>query len=174
MNAFIPPALAAVVLILMVAAPGNGNGRYFSYAIGLVVVLILVAAAINFRRLEVTFDGRHVVLRYGVIRKKIAVREIVALEPAQIKWWRFGGTGIRMGGGMRGWVIALEPAQIKWWRFGGTGIRMGGGMRGWVTGSGPGVKIETTRGVTYANCERAERLVALVDEFKRAAEGQQT
>lgn len=145
MNAFIPPALAAVILILMVAAPGEGSGRYYSYAIGLVVVLILVAAAFNFRRLEVTFDGRHVVLRYGVLRKKIAVREIVALEPAQIKWWRFGGTGIRMGGG----------------------------MRGWVTGSGPGVKIETTRGVTYANCERAERLVALVDEFKRAAEGRQ-
>jgi hypothetical protein len=146
MNAFIPPALAAVVLILMVAAPGEGSGRYFSYATGLAVALILVAAAINFRRLEVTFDGRHVVLRYGVVRKKIAVREIVALEPAQIKWWRFGGTGIRMGGG----------------------------MRGWVTGSGPGVKIETTRGVTYANCERAERLVALVDEFNRAAEGRQT
>lgn len=145
MNAFIPPALAAVILILMVAAPGEGSGRYYSYAIGLVVVLTLVAAAFNFRRLEVTFDGRHVVLRYGVLRKKIAVREIVALEPAQIKWWRFGGTGIRMGGG----------------------------MRGWVTGSGPGVKIETTRGVTYANCERAEQLVALVDEFKRAAEGQQ-
>ncbi len=146
MNAFIPPALAAVILILMVAAPGEGSGRYYSYAMGLVVVLILVAAAFNFRRLEVTFDGRHVVLRYGVIRKKIAVREIVALEPVQIKWWRFGGTGIRMGGG----------------------------MRGWVTGSGPGVKIETTRGVTYANCERAERLVALVDEFNRAAEGRQT
>ncbi len=145
MNAFIPPALAAVVLILMAAAPGEGSGRYYSYATGLAVALILVAAAINFRRLVVTFDGRHAVLRYGVLRKKIAVREIVALEPAQIKWWRFGGTGIRMGGG----------------------------MRGWVTGSGPGVKIETTRGVTYANCERAERLVALVDEFKRAAEGQQ-
>lgn len=145
MNAFIPPALAAVVLILMVAAPGEGSGKYYSYAIGLVVVLILVAAAFNFRRLEVTFDGRHVVLRYGVVRKIIAVREIVALEPAQIKWWRFGGTGIRMGGG----------------------------IRGWVTGSGPGVKIETTRGVTYANCERAERLVALVDEFNRAAEGRQ-
>ncbi len=145
MNAFIPPALAAIVLILMVAAPGQESGRYYSYAIGLVVVLILAAAAINFRRLGVTFDGRHVVLRYGVLRKKIAVGEIVALEPAHIKWWRFGGTGIRMGGG----------------------------MRGWVTGSGPGVKIETTRGVTYANCERAERLVALVDEFKRAAEGQQ-
>lgn len=146
MNAYIPPALAAVVLILMVVAPGNGNGRYLSYALGLAAVLIMIAAAINFRRLDVTFDGRHVVLRYGVIRKKMAVREIVALEPAQIKWWRFGGTGIRIGGG----------------------------MRGWITGSGPGVKIETTRGVTYANCERPERLVAAVDEFKRAAEGYRT
>ncbi len=146
MNAFLPPAVAAVVLILMVAAPGHGSGRYFSYATGLAVVLILVAAAVNFRRLDVTFDGRHVVLRYGVIRKKIALGEIVALEPAQIKWWRFGGTGIRMGGG----------------------------MRGWITGSGPGIKIETTRGTMYANCERAERLVAAVDEFKRAAEGYRT
>jgi len=146
MNALIPPALAAVVLILMAAAPGEGSGRYFSYAMGSAIVLILVAAAVNFSRLVVTFDGRHVVLRYGVVRKKIAVGEIVSIEPAQIKWWRFGGTGIRMGGG----------------------------MRGWVTGSGPGVKIETTRGTTCANCERAERLVALVDEFKRAAEERQT
>ena len=146
MNAFLPPAVAAVVLILTVAAPGEGSGKHSSYAIGLVVAVILVAAAINFRRLDVTFDGRHVVLRYGVLRKKMAVREIVALEPAQIKWWRFGGTGIRLGGG----------------------------KRGWITGSGPGVKIETTRGTMYANCERAERLVAAVDEFKHAAEGQQT
>jgi hypothetical protein len=145
MNAFLPPALAAVVLILMVAAPGEGSSGYLSYGTGAAVVSVLLAAAVNFRRLVVTFDGGHLVLRYGVIRKKIAVGEIVALEPALIKWRRFGGTGIRISGG----------------------------TRGRITGSGPGVKIETTRGTTYANCERAERLAALVDELKSAAEERQ-
>lgn len=140
MNAFIPPALAAVVLILVVVVPGEGSGRYFSYATASALAVILAAAAINFRRLVVTFDGGQIVFRYGLIRKKIPREEIVALEPARVKWWRFGGTGIRMGSG----------------------------MRGWITGSGPGVKIETTRGVTYANCERPERLVALVEDYTRA------
>jgi hypothetical protein len=98
-----------------------------------------------FNRLVVTFDGREILLAYSIIKKRIPIERIYAVEPHAIKWWRFGGTGIRFTGG--GWA--------------------------WITGSGPGVKIETTRGVTYANCENAERLAALVDEYKRG-EGRKT
>lgn len=143
MNTYLPLALAAVICALLIITPGGTPGSAVAYATGTAILVILVLVAAVFRRLVVTFDGREIVLAYAIIKKRIPLDKIYSVQPHEIKWWRFGGTGIRLGGG-------------------------GGG---WITGSGPGVKIETTRGVTYANCENAEKLAALVDEFKRGGEG---
>ena len=143
MNTYIPLALVPVIFVLIIITPGGTPGSAVAYATGTAILVILVLVAVVFRRLVVTFDGREIVLAYAIIKKRIPLDKIYSVQPHEIKWWRFGGTGIRLGGG-------------------------GGG---WITGSGPGVKIETTRGVTYANCENAARLAALVDEFKRGGEG---
>jgi len=141
MNAYLLLGAAALILFLALALPEPAGGGNSQRVVAFIMAPILVAAALTFGRLVVTFDGRGIVLRYGIFTKKIGVEKIVSLEPAEIKWWRFGGTGIRMGRG----------------------------VRGWVAGSGPGVKIETAGGPTYvANCEQPERLVALVEDFLRA------
>jgi hypothetical protein len=140
MNTFVPSAAAVAVLALVIVLPGEESGRPLSYATASILFLILVGAAFTFNRLAVTFDGRQIALRYGIFHKKIAVED----------------------------VVSLKAVHIKWWRYGGTGIRLGGGKRGWITGSGPGVEVET-RTLTYvANCDRPERLAALVEDFKRA------
>jgi hypothetical protein len=144
MNAYIPLALVPVVCVLLIITPGGTPGSAVAYATGAAILVILVLVAVVFRRLVVTFDGREIVLAYAIIKKRIPLDKIYSVQPHEIKWWRFGGTGIRIGGG----------------------------AAGWITGSGPGVKIETTRGTTYANCKNAEKLAALVDEFKRGGEGQ--
>jgi hypothetical protein len=133
---------AAVVVVVAVAlgprgAPGVGAG----YAAAAVAVAVLVLAALLFHRLTVTFDGREIVIRFTIIKKRIPIEKVLAAEPCEIKWWRFGGTGIRFSG--QGWA--------------------------WVAASGSGIRIETERGATIANCEHADRLGALVEEFKRAA-----
>lgn len=140
MNTFLPSAAAVAILALVIVLPGEESGRHLSYAAASVLFLILVAAAFTFNHLAVTFDGRQIAIRYGIFGKKIAVEDIVSLKAVHIKWWRFGGTGIRISRG----------------------------TRGWITGSGSGVEVET-RTLTYvANCEQPERLVALVEDFKRA------
>jgi hypothetical protein len=143
MNAFIPLAGAALVLALATVVPAGEAYATPSLVVALVLGPVLVAAALVFGRLGVTFDGREIVLAYAFIKKRIPLGKVYAVEAHEIKWWRFGGTGIRFTGG--GWA--------------------------WITGSGPGVKIETTRGITYANCEDPARLAELVKEFKSAASG---
>lgn len=143
MNAFIPLAGAALVLALATVVPADEAYAKPSLVVALVLGPILVAAALVFGRLVVTFDGREIVLAYGFIKKRIPLQKVYAVEAHEIKWWHFGGTGIRFTGG--GWA--------------------------WIAGSGPGVKIETTRGITYANCEHPARLAEMVKEFKGAASG---
>ena len=140
MNTFLPSAAAVAILALIIVLPSEESGRDLSYATASILFIILVAAAFTFNHLAVTFDGRQITLRYGVFSKKIAVEDIVSLKAVHIKWWRYGGTGIRMGGG----------------------------KRGWITGSGSGVEVETGTLTYVANCDRPERLVALVEDFKRA------
>jgi hypothetical protein len=141
MNVYLPLAGAALILVLALTVPGEGGDGNASRVVVFILIPVLVAAALVFGRLVVTFDGRDLVLAYAFIKKRIPLEKVYAVEPHEIKWWRFGGTGIRFSGA--GWA--------------------------WITGSGPGVKIETTRGTTYANCEHPERLSELVKEFKGAA-----
>jgi len=140
MNAYLPLAGAALILVLALTVPGERGDGNASRVVVFILIPVLVAAAFISGQLVVTFDGREIALAYAIIKKRIPLEKVYAVGPHEIKWWRFGGTGIRFSGG--GW--------------------------GWITGSGPGVKIETTRGITYANCEQPERLVALVEDFKRA------
>ncbi len=141
-NTYVTLGAAAVVVAAAALAPRGIPGASFGYAAATVAAAVLVIAALLFHRLTVTFDGREVVIGFTIIKKRIPIEKIFAAEPCEMKWWRFGGTGIRFSGG--GWA--------------------------WVASSGPGVKIETTRGATFANCERAARLAALIEEFRGAGE----
>lgn len=140
MNTYVPLGGAVLVAVMMAVTPRNFPGFEIAYYSGAVVIAVVLLAALLFNRLVVTFDGREIVLAYAIIKKRIPLDKVFKVEAHEIKWGRFGGTGIRFTGG--GWA--------------------------WVTGSGPGLKIETTRGLTYANCENPERLVALVEDFRRA------
>jgi hypothetical protein len=140
MNTYVPLGAAALVAVMMAVTPRNFPGVEIAYYSGAAAIAIALAAALLFNRLVVTFDGREIVLAYTIIKKRIPLDKVFSVEAHDIKWWRFGGTGIRFTGG--GWA--------------------------WIAGSGPGVKIETTRSFTYANCENPERLVALAEDFRRA------
>jgi hypothetical protein len=141
LNTYVTLGVAAVVVVAASLGPRGVPGSGVGYAAATVAAAVLVLAALLFHRLTVTFDGREIVIAFTIIKKRIPIEKVLAAEPYEIKWWRFGGTGIRFSG--LGWA--------------------------WVAASGPGVKIETARGATIANCERAERLAALVDESKPAA-----
>jgi hypothetical protein len=141
LNTYVTLGVAAVVVVAASLGPRGVPGSGVGYAAATVAAAVLVLAALLFHRLTVTFDGREIVIAFTIIKKRIPIEKVLAAEPYEIKWWRFGGTGIRFSG--LGWA--------------------------WVAASGPGVKIETARGATIANCERAERLAALVEEFRGAA-----
>jgi hypothetical protein len=141
LNTYVTLGVAAVVVVAASLGPRGVPGSGVGYAAATVAAAVLVLAALLFHRLTVTFDGREIVIAFTIIKKRIPIEKVLAAEPYEIKWWRFGGTGIRFSG--LGWA--------------------------WVAASGPGIRIETARGATIANCERAERLAALVEEFRGAA-----
>ncbi len=141
LNTYVTLGAAVVVVVAASFGPRGVPGVGAGYAAAAAAVAVLVLAALLFHRLTVTFDGREIVIAFTIIKKRIPVDKVLTAEPYEIKWWRVGGTGIRFSG--QGWA--------------------------WIAASGPGIRIETARGATIANCERAERLAALVDEFKPAA-----
>ncbi|MGD8717285.1 MAG: hypothetical protein PVH29_00555 [Candidatus Zixiibacteriota bacterium] len=139
MNTLIPLIVAPVILMGIALTPRGNAGTVMAYASCAIGLALIAAAAGIFHHLVVTFDGREVVFRYAFIKKRIPLETIYSAQTHDIKWLRFGGTGIR--------------------------IRRDG--VGWIAGSGPGVKLETTRGNAYANCDRPEQLVALVEDAIR-------
>ncbi len=132
-------ALVAVVVISGASHVGGAAASWSTVGVWVIVAFLLA----NFRTLVVTFDGAEIMFRFGLFKKRMPLSEVVAAAPYEIKWWRFGGAGIRPGRG--GW--------------------------GWITGSGPGVKIETTKRTYYASCLEPARLVSLLEDFARATGG---
>ncbi len=112
----------------------------FGWGMGAFWLAVCAFILWNFYRLEVTFDGRRLVFRYGLFAKRVNVADIQEITPTTISWWRYGGVGIRKARG--GWA--------------------------WITGSGPGVKVVAGGKTYYANCEQAETLVALVNNYRGA------
>ena len=139
-------AMAATIVVIV--------GTFFTtgflvpaarYGLGLGAAWLVLAVIIlwNFYRLEVTFDGRRITLRYGLFAKRVLADDVLEIAPCDISWWRYGGVGIRKG--RNGWA--------------------------WITGSGPGVRITTAKTNYFANCERVETLIILVNNYRGAAVG---
>jgi hypothetical protein len=142
MNFFLTLGVVALdwasVAAAAVIAPLPPRAAYAAFGLPVLIGAALLPVAFIFRRLEVRYDGRAVILAYGFTRVAIP----------------------------RTSIANVEITDIRWFRFGGTGIRLGRGVRAWITGSGPGVKFVTTRGITYfANCTDAPRLARLVEKY---------
>ncbi len=136
-------AATAVVVVLNVGAAAFVlHGRNL-WGVVLFVVLVDGFALANFYKLVVTFDGREVVYRFGLFRKRIPLAEMTVVEAVNVKWISFGGVGIRLAPG--GW--------------------------GWITGSGPAIRIATAKRAYYANVDRPQVLADMVANYERAARG---
>jgi hypothetical protein len=135
-------ATVVVVALNVGAAFVVPHGRNL-WGIILFIVLVDGFALANFYKLVVTFDGREVVYRFGLFRKRIPLAEMTAVEVINVKWISFGGVGIRLAPG--GW--------------------------GWITGSGPAVRITTAKRAYYANVDRPAFLADIISNYERAARG---
>ena len=76
-------SLLASVLI------GSGFAGFFHREISLVVSIILLACLVLFYKLRITIDGETLCASFGigVIRKRVALAQIVGCEPNRIRWW---------------------------------------------------------------------------------------
>jgi hypothetical protein len=66
--------------------------------ISLVLVIFFLAIYINFRRLGVTISGEAVTVAFGLIKRRISVKDIQNCEVIRARLGVYGGNGIRFGG----------------------------------------------------------------------------
>jgi len=59
--------------------------------------LFFIFLYLIFSRLEITIDSNRVQVTYGIISKKIPVREITSCVTTTAGFWVYGGVGIRLG-----------------------------------------------------------------------------
>ena len=59
--------------------------------------LIFIVLYLIFSRLEIVIDSNRVEVTYGIISKKIPVREIISCVTTTARFWVYGGVGIRLG-----------------------------------------------------------------------------
>ena len=126
--------------IPVLVTPGLRNNPWSAAGVALLKGCFLILAFL-FARMEVTFDGRAVTLAFAFIKKRLPLENITALEAGKVTFWEGGGTGIH-----------YSP-----------------GRAAWLAGPGPIVKITAGKTVYWASCQNAERLVALVEQYRASA-----
>lgn len=110
-----------------------------------VVFLIGLFAILGFvfAKMEVTFDGHVVTLAFSFIRKRIPLEAITGADATEVTFWEAGGSGIHYGFG----------------------------RARWIAGPGPIIRITTPKIVYWASCQNAERLIALMEQYRGATFG---
>jgi hypothetical protein len=62
---------------------------------GIILLLIFLGVYLNFRKLEITVTEAYVEARYGLIAKRVDIKDIISVKPHTYKFWDYGGWGIR-------------------------------------------------------------------------------
>lgn len=142
-------ALAAAALLVAVTtgAPAllipEVRGQPWPILSVIFLITLFVVLAFVFAKMEVTFDGRAVTLAFSFIRKRIPLEDITAADATEVTFWEAGGSGIHYGFG----------------------------RARWIAGPGPIIRITTRKLIYWASCQNAERLIALLEQYRGATFG---
>jgi hypothetical protein len=86
------------------------------YLLGIYLVLdmFFILVFINFRRLDVAIYPTHILVSFGVITKKIPLKEVLSCEPVKASLGVYSGAGIRIGGdGALAFITRLGGDAVK-------------------------------------------------------------
>ena len=86
------------------------------YLLGLYLFLDLffILIFINFRRLDVAIYPTHIHVSFGIIAKKIPLREVLSCEPVKARLGLYTGAGIRIGGdGALAFITSIGGDAVK-------------------------------------------------------------
>ncbi len=99
--------LTPTALLELLAVYKEPKLLYFYLVLDLFFIVILL----NFRKLVIEIDDEYLVASFGLIRKRIRLRDIVSSEKIDAKLSVFTGMGIRYGGdGSLAYLPALGDA----------------------------------------------------------------
>jgi hypothetical protein len=86
------------------------------YLIGLYLVLDLffILLFINFRRLDIAIDPTQIRVSFGIITKKIPLKEVLTCEPVKASLGVYTGAGIRIkGDGALAFITRIGGDAVK-------------------------------------------------------------
>jgi len=63
----------------------------------LTLIVAFSLIILNFGKLNIKVNSENIEVRYGIIKKKISLNEVVSCEPTMAKGRVYGGVGIRLG-----------------------------------------------------------------------------
>lgn len=63
----------------------------------LALIVAFSLTTLNFRKLNIKVNSENIEVRYGIIKKKISLNEVISCEPTMVRGIAYGGVGIRVG-----------------------------------------------------------------------------
>jgi len=103
LNWWVWTIIIIVAVASMTALLGRGNFGYVFERppapllyVFLFLAVIFVFTALNFRKVEILVDRKHVTVSYGILKKTTRVDDIASCEVAKMKTPLYGGVGPRL------------------------------------------------------------------------------
>jgi hypothetical protein len=87
----------AGIILGIILSPQDPETPFWVTPFLILLVILFFFIFINFRILEIKVQGRFLEFRFGIIKKKILLSDIISCEESTITLWKYGGIGIRLG-----------------------------------------------------------------------------
>ena len=104
-------AILTPLIILQIFASSRESYLLVFY---LILDLFFILLFINFRRLEITINPTLIRVSFGIITKKIQLKEVLTCEPEKASLGVYTGAGIRFGGdGALAFITKIGGDAVK-------------------------------------------------------------
>ncbi len=83
------------ILIVQISFARLIGGGFTSAWMSLVLLALFAAAFLNAYKMIVTIDEKHLTVGFGLIKKRIALKEITSCKPVKHSWGKWWQCGVR-------------------------------------------------------------------------------
>lgn len=90
--------LIAILTPLIIFQVFASLGEFYILVFLLVLDLLFILLFINFRRLDIAINSTQINVSFGIITKKILLKEVMTCEPVKASLGVYTGAGVRIGG----------------------------------------------------------------------------
>jgi hypothetical protein len=106
--------LIAVLTPLGILQIFAGSREPYLTGLYLVLDLFFILLFINFRRLDIAIDPIQILVSFGIITKKIPLKEVLTCEPVKASLGVYTGAGIRItGDGALAFITRIGGDAVK-------------------------------------------------------------